>query len=265
MPKNALGVLSIPAFLSPWIQPSSDICIFTDNQKKRFSIPLLQGGGWYLECSSNFIPDEEMELYNSFHGSSSIPMSINPDVEDNEEEQSSLPTTVLQDETSKKKKRLTTAEKAKLEKEEALKADAAKKAEIEQAVAAALASRADVNVSVLPDPTDVTRDDEIAWNPSPIMASSQAAGSSLIEATRVEVGQRMQRQFQQSESSVAPVPIVSSESLIQNASLFSLMQSLSQPGGPPEPWIYLHDFISRVLFFSYQFCLLYNSMALFII
>lgn len=246
MPKNALGVLSSPVFLSPWIQSSSDICIFTNIQKERFSVPLLQGGGWYLECSSNFVPDEELELYNSLCGSTSIPVSTNPEGKDIEEEQSSMPPIVVQDKTSNKKKRLTKAEKAKLEIEEALRAEAAKKAEIELAVAAALATRADVNVSVLPNPTDVTRDDEIAWNSSPIMASSQAAGSSLIEATRMEVHHRKQRQFQQSESSVAPVQIVPSESLIQNSSLFSLMQSLTEPGGPPQPWTYLHEFISKV-------------------
>jgi len=246
LPKNALGVLSCPVFLSPWIQSSSDICIFTDIQKATFSVPLLQGGGWYLECSSKFVPDEEMELYNSLCGSSSLPVTANPEAEDTREDQSSQRPTEVQQKPTKKKKRLTKSEKAKLVVEEAEKAEAAKKAEIEEAVAAALATRAQVNVSVLPSPADVTRDDDIGWNSSPIMASSQAGGSSLLEVTRMEVHQRKKRQFQQSESSVAAVKSVYSESLIQNSSLFSLMQSLTEPGPLPQPWSALHEFITKV-------------------
>ena len=246
IPKNALGDLSCPVFLSPWIQPSSDICIFTDVQKERFSVPLLQGGGWYLECTSNFVPDEERELFSRLSGSTSLPVSIEPQGRGTEEEHSSLPASTEQEKTVKKKKRLNRAEKAKLAIEEAEKAEAAKKEEIEHAVAAALAARAEVNVSVVPNPADDAREDDLAWNSSPIMASSQAGGSSIIEVTRLEVHQRKKRQFQQSESSVAAVQTVPSECLIQNSSLFSLMQSLTEPGALPQPWTALHDFISKV-------------------
>ena len=256
LPKNALGVFSCPVFLTPWIQSSSDICIFTAVQKERFSVPLLHGGGWYLECSSKFIPDEEIDFYNSLSGSASAPVSSHPHGEEIEEGHSSLPAAVEEDKTVKKKRRLTRAEKAKQANEEAEKAEAAKKAEIEEAVAAALATRAQVNVSAVPSPVDVTRDDDIGWNSSPIMASSQAGGSSLLEVTRMEVHERKKRQFQQSDSSAAAVRSVYSESFIQNSSLFLVMQSLTQPGALPQPWSALHEFITKVR------CLCQSSHAL---
>lgn len=243
MPKSALGCASYPAFMSTWIQSSSELCIFTEDQKLRFSTQLLQGGGWYLECSS-FIPDEEKEFYTNVLHSAPHHILDNDVVEGIQEGMESLLVATSQDETSNKKKRLTKAEKKLLELEEHEKAKVAKQAEIELAVAQALAEKANEDVSVFPAPTRLTLNEDLEWDSSPVLQSSQAAGSSLVEATRIEMQHRKHRQFQQSESSIAPATF--SQSLIQNACLYSVMQSLSQPGGSPQPWTLLHDFVLKV-------------------
>jgi len=215
MPKNALGHSNCPPFFGAWIQPSSDLCIFTPAQLKKFSTAHLHGGGWYLECHVNFTPDEEVELRNSIICTAPPPIVLDSEDEDVFLDLSQSIHVATEDGISSKKKRLRKAEKEKADKDKVVR---------------------DVDDTA---PIDVS-------GYSHLVMDSQAAGSSYMEASRNIVQSRMQRLPTLSRSST-PLHATSSESFIQNASVHSIMDSLGDPNGPPPLWTQLHDFISRVL------------------
>lgn len=260
MPKNALGQATCPPFFGAWIQPSSDLCIFTQFQKKKYSTPHLLAGGWYLECPFQFTPDEEVELRTSLLGIDPAPPTtcIEDDVVHGPG-YSSSPPVVLEEGTSSKRKRLSKADKAKLEKEEAARiAELEKNAAVERAVAEALAKVAAANPSPGPSLADVTADDDIEGYSPPIMVS-QAAGSSYIEVSRHVAEKRKQQQFNASDSSMAPITTGRIESFIQNASVHNIMDTLEHRDGPSPLWQSLHDFISRVCDLSHSMFFVFTS------
>lgn len=256
MPKNALGHSNCPPFFGAWIQPSSDLCIFTPVQLKKFSSAHLHGGGWYLECHVNFTPDEEVEFRNNI-----ICTAPSPPVPDSEDEDVFLDLSqsihvATEDGTSSKKKRLRKAEKEKADKDKVVRDVDEQAAAVERAVADALAKVAATNNVPLPSASDISAHVDVSGY-SHLVMDSQAAGSSYMEASRNIVQSRMQRLPTLSRSST-PLHATSFESFIQNASVHSIMDSLGDPNGPPPLWTQLHDFISRVssLNLDLQFSLL---------
>ena len=55
---------SLPSFLEDWIDESSNLCVYTHMQLVKFPRVHLVDGGWYLDCSRDFVPDVEKPLYN---------------------------------------------------------------------------------------------------------------------------------------------------------------------------------------------------------
>lgn len=254
LPKNALGVTSCPAFFAAWIQPSSDICIFSSQQLKKFSTPHLIAGGWYLDCPLSFTPDEEVELRRTLEVNSPISLDLVGEDDVVILDNPVPPPTTAEEGTSTKKKLTKKAEKVKLEKEKAAKDAAEKVAAIERGVAEALKMAAVQN----PIPWSSlcnAREPNVTGYSSPVM-DSQAAGSSYIQTSWNVAAQRKARQPTASGSS-APPPTVPSESFIQHASVFNIMDSLELPGGPHPLWASLHNFISQVFYSSYSSFLLF--------
>jgi hypothetical protein len=58
---------------------NSNLCVYTAMQAAKFPHVHLEAGGWYLDCSRGFVPDEEESLYSSL-------VSSAPDVIELEEE-----------------------------------------------------------------------------------------------------------------------------------------------------------------------------------
>jgi len=63
--KNALPSSCLPTFLVDWVDVNSDLCVYTPVQVSKFSESHLQAGGWYLDCSGGFVPEEEKPLFSS--------------------------------------------------------------------------------------------------------------------------------------------------------------------------------------------------------
>ena len=63
--KNALPSSCLPSFLLDWVDVNSDLCVYTPVQVSKFSESHLQAGGWYLDCSGGFVPEEEKPLFSS--------------------------------------------------------------------------------------------------------------------------------------------------------------------------------------------------------
>ena len=63
--KNVLPPSSLPAFLFDWVDVDSNFCVYTAMQVTKFSHVHLEAGGWYLDCSCGFVPDEEESLYSN--------------------------------------------------------------------------------------------------------------------------------------------------------------------------------------------------------
>jgi hypothetical protein len=61
----------MPKNFDSWVDRNSESCIYTPAQLKKFSLPHLQSGAWYLECGGQFIPAEEDSLFTSINNASS--------------------------------------------------------------------------------------------------------------------------------------------------------------------------------------------------
>jgi hypothetical protein len=77
--KNVLLPSCLPTFLLDWIDINSNLCVYTAIQVAKFPHMHLEAGGWYLDCSCGFVPDEEESIYSSL-------VSSAPDVIELEEE-----------------------------------------------------------------------------------------------------------------------------------------------------------------------------------
>jgi hypothetical protein len=59
--KGALPTTTLPPLFDSWVSKTSDNCIYSAEQKKKFNSSHLQGGGWYIDGYRNFTPDSEVE------------------------------------------------------------------------------------------------------------------------------------------------------------------------------------------------------------
>ena len=91
--KNVLSPSSLPAFLFDWVDVDSNFCVYTAMQVAKFPHVHLEVGGWYLDCSRGFVPDEEESLYNSLV--SSAPEVI--ELEEEPEEHMPTPQSIEKD------------------------------------------------------------------------------------------------------------------------------------------------------------------------
>lgn len=57
--KKAITPQALPPYLSSWTDKASPLCIYTLAQVKKWALPHLQSGFWYLECPPSFCPAEE--------------------------------------------------------------------------------------------------------------------------------------------------------------------------------------------------------------
>lgn len=65
MAKGALQSTALPSFLVHVFEKDSAHNIFTKRQHERFSVEQLKTGGWFLDCSNNYVPTTEEELARS--------------------------------------------------------------------------------------------------------------------------------------------------------------------------------------------------------
>jgi hypothetical protein len=77
--KNVLPHSALPAFIFDWVDVDSNLCVYTAMQVAKFPHVHLEGGGWYLDCSRGFVPEEEESLYTTL-------VSFAPEVIELEEE-----------------------------------------------------------------------------------------------------------------------------------------------------------------------------------
>ena len=63
--KNALPSSCLPTFLVDWVDVNSILCVYTAIQVAKFPEAHLQAGGWYLDCSGEFVHAEEKLLFTS--------------------------------------------------------------------------------------------------------------------------------------------------------------------------------------------------------
>ena len=64
----AIGAITkehLPIFLYAWLDKSNSTCMFSTSQQRKWSIPHLTGGGWYLDYAHSFTPPFEIELRKS--------------------------------------------------------------------------------------------------------------------------------------------------------------------------------------------------------
>jgi hypothetical protein len=73
--KNVFPPSSLPIFLSDWVDVYSNLCVYRAMQVTKFPHVHLEVGGWYLDCSRGFVPNEEESPYCSLV--SSAPRSLN--------------------------------------------------------------------------------------------------------------------------------------------------------------------------------------------
>lgn len=57
--KKAITPQALPPYLSSWTDKASPLCIYTPAQVRKWALPHLQSGLWYLECPPAFCPAEE--------------------------------------------------------------------------------------------------------------------------------------------------------------------------------------------------------------
>ena len=118
--EQAIPSQSVPPYFGAWVQLSSDLCMYTPLQQKRYALNHLEAGCWYLDCPAGYTPDEEVQIRQTLDSASTPPAGAFDIVDITEEE----PVQPAPDEGSApKKKRMT-----KVAKEAAAKEAAAKEA-----------------------------------------------------------------------------------------------------------------------------------------
>ena len=60
--KPAIPSQSVPPYFGAWVQLSSDLCMYTPLQQKRYALNHLEAGSWYLDCPVGYTLDEEVQI-----------------------------------------------------------------------------------------------------------------------------------------------------------------------------------------------------------
>lgn len=226
--KQAIPSHSIPPYFGAWVQLSSDLCMYTPIQQKRYALNHLQAGCWYLDCPAGYTPDEEVEIRHALDASSS-PSAGAADVMDITEEDSVQP--ARGEGSSSKKGRKTKAAKE---------------------MATQPMDATTVAASSLPSSPAVVADGHVAireHGTSAQVSSQLHPSSSVLEATEQLRGQRKFQQMPSSSTSIGQaLPVLV---MLENASLFAVMETLGTPTGPDPLWSKLHEFVSKVYHLSF--------------
>ena len=250
--KQAIPSQSVPPYFGAWIQLSSDLCMYTPLQQKRYTLNHLEARCWYLNCPASYTLDEEVQIRQTLDSASTLPASASDVVDITEEE----PVQPAPDEGSTpKKKRMTKAAK-----EAATKEAAEKEVAANEAVAKDAAAK--VTKEMGKQPMDATTAAASCVPSSPILVteghflnpdqqgtsaqvSSQLHPSySVVQTTEELRGQRISQQMLSASTSIAQALPV--EVMLENASLFAVMDTLGTPTGPDPLWMKAHEFIMKV-------------------
>ena len=255
--KQAIPLHSVPPYFGAWVQLSSDLCMYTPLQQRRYALNYLEAGCWYLDCSAGYTPDEEVQIRRSLDAASTPPAGAS-DVVDITEEESAQP---APDEGSAPKKKQMTkvakeaAAKEAAEKEAAQKEAAAKEVAMKEAAAKAAKEMEKQPVdattgaaSCIPSSPPVVIEGHflnLDRQGTSAQVSSQLHPSySVVEATEELRGQRIFQQMPSGSTSTAQALRV--EVMLENASLFAVMETLGTPTGPDPLWMKVHEFITKV-------------------
>ena len=227
--KQAMPAQNLPPYFRAWLELSSDLCMYTPVQQKRYATNHLQAGCWYLDCAPSYTPDEEVSTRETLDAACTPPVGAMEVLELVEE--SVQP--VRGEGSSQKKRRVT-------------------KAQREAAARATLEIQKQVG--------DVAFAGEGSLRSSPAVATHTQLTSSVSEATEDLRGQWKGRQLPSTSTTVAqPHPV---QVMLENASFFAVMETLGSPAGPDPLWGKVHQFISDVsnllnfYFFSSATCFL---------
>ena len=250
--KHAIPSQSVPPYFGAWVQLSSDLCMYTPLQQKRYALNHLEAGCWYLDCPAGYTLDEEVQIRQTLDSASTPPAGASDVVDITEEE----PVQPAPDEGSvPKKKRMTKAAKEAAEKEAA-----AKEVAMKEAVAKDAAAK--VAKEMEKQPMDATTTAASCVPSSPALVteghflnpdqqgtlahvSSQLHPSYRVVQTTEELrGQRIFQQMPSGSTSIAQALPV--EVMLENASLFAVMDTLGTPTGPDPLWMKVHEFITKV-------------------
>jgi hypothetical protein len=228
--KQAMPAQNLPPYFRAWLQLSSDLCMYTPVQQKRYATNHLQAGCWYLDCAASYTPDEEVSTRESLDAACSPPVGAR-EVMELVEEESVQP--VRGEGSSQKKKRVT-------------------KAQREAAARAAVEIQKQVG--------DVAIGCEGSLRSSPAVGTHAQFTSSVSEATEDLRGQWKGRQLPSTSTTVAqPHPV---QLMLENSSFFAVMETLGSPAGPDPLWGKVHQFISdvsnilHIYHFSFSFLLI---------
>jgi hypothetical protein len=104
--KQAIPAVNLPPYFRAWLQLSSDLCMYTPVQQKRYASNHLQAGCWYLDCPGSYTPDDEVSTRESLDAVSTPPVGA---MEVLELEEESVQPLQRGEGSSQKKKRLTKA------------------------------------------------------------------------------------------------------------------------------------------------------------
>ena len=241
--------------------------MYTPLQQKRYALNHLEAGCWYLDCPAGYTPDEEVQIRQTLDSASTPPAGAF-DVVDITEEESVQP--APDEGSAPKKKRMTKAAKEAVAKEAAEKEAAAKEAAEKEAAAKEVAMKeavakdatAKVAKQMGKQPMDATTAAASCGPSSPALVtlghflnpdqqgtsaqvSSQLHPSySVVQTTEELRGQRIFQQMPSASTSIAQALPV--EVMLENASLFAVMDTLGAPTGLDPLWMKVHEFITKV-------------------
>ena len=226
--------------------------MYTPLQQRRYALNHLEAGCWYLDCPTGYTPDEEVQIRRSLDATSTPPAGAS-DVVDITEDESAQP--APDEGSAPKKKRMTKATKEAAEKEAKQKEAAAKEVAMKEAAAKATKEMEKQPVdattgaaSCIPSSPPVVIEGHflnLDRQGTSTQVSSQLHPSySVVEATEELRGQRIFQQMPSGSTSTAQALRV--EVMLENASLFAVMETLGTSTGPDPLWMKVHEFITKV-------------------
>ena len=230
--KNALPPSALLSFLLDWINVTSNLCVYTAMHVTKFPPLHLEAGGWYLDCSRGFVPDEEESLYSSLV--SSGPKVV--ELEEEPEKENPAPPSVEKDIAPVKGK------------------GRGKKvlAHASSQVSTRFYIKASVQRNVAPATTVVgspTATPSLALA-SPVVAPSQS-GATIPSVLR-------KRKVVAPDTSATSSERSSSLCLIENVDMEKLIEDLMKTKVPPPAYRHIQGFLTKVCMHFHCFSLSFN-------
>ena len=248
--KQSLCNLSLHILELGFSSPRTFVCTLLCN--KRYALNHLDAGCWYLDCPVGYTPDEEVQIRQTFDSASTLPASAFDVVDITEEEPVQL---ALDEGSALKKKRMTKAAKEAVAKEVVAKEVAMKEAVAKDAAAKVakemekqLMDATTTVASCVPSSRALVTKGHFL-NPDQQGASAQVSfqlhpSYSVVQTTEELRGQRIFQQMSSGSTSIAQALLV--KVMLENASLFVVMDTLGTPIRPDPLWMKVHEFIMKV-------------------